>query len=62
MYQTDKDLPEKRTGNLVDVGLICVAAIILKSFWYPEAEIKQIEIYPISSGFNSPWVEGMMTF
>lgn len=54
--------PTKRTGNFVEVGVIWVAAMRLKSLRYPYAEIKQIEMSPINSGFNYPCADGSMIF
>lgn len=61
-YQTDMAPPTKRTGNFVEVGVMWVAAMRLKSFRYPDAEMKQIEMSPINSGFNYPCAEGNMIF
>jgi hypothetical protein len=61
-YQTDMAPPTKITGNLVEVGVIWVAAMRLKSLRYPGADMKQIEMSPINSGFNYPWDEGNTIF
>jgi len=59
-YLTPKSEPGRITGNLVDVYVICVIAIRLKVGEYPFASIKQTEISPITKGFRSPWIDGLI--
>ena len=59
-YHTPIKPSRNNTGNFVEFSAIWVTPIKLKSFSYPSALMRQIDISPITYGFKSTHVYGFI--